>query len=989
MAIDLEKLNKEQREAVVYDEGPLLIVAGAGTGKTTVITQRIAYLIEQGAKPASAQGYGGAKPEEILAVTFTDKAAEEMEERVDKLLPYGYVDLWVSTFHAFCERILRDHAIDIGLPADFKILDGTAGWLLVYKNLGKFNLDYYRPLGNPTKFIQALLAHFSHCKDQAIYPEDYLAYAEKLKTRDDAPEVAETERIQEVASAYHVYQKLLLENSVLDFGDLINYCLKLFQQRPQILKKYREKFKYILVDEFQDTNWAQYELVKILANPKNNLTVCADDDQAIYRWRGASFSNIVQFKKDFPKAKQVSLVQNYRSTQNILDLTYKFIKANDPDRLEFVNKINKKLVANEKGEGVIEHIHASTLQEEVSKTIKKIQQILKKDKTAAFNDVAILSRTNDAVIPFIKALEKAGVPYQFLASRGLYAKSVVLDVISYFKLLDNYHESPAVYRILNLPFLDINADDIAKLAQHSYRKGKSLYEAMEDLPLIPGISEKSRKTIPWILSLVKKHTAFAREKTVSEIMIAFLKDSGYLKYLIDKDGQEEFSVLDQFLKKIKNFEESSLDPSLNNFMREITLEIESGEQGKLEFDIDQGPDMIKVMTIHGAKGLEFKYVFLVNMVDKRFPTIERSDPNELPEDMIKDLKPEGDVHLQEERRICYVAMTRAKKELYFTSAEDYGLTRKKKLSRFMVEMGYKDEIQAPDVRESDFPQNLEGNRTPKYGSGGRTSSPYRLPNHFSYSQLAGFQKCPLQYKFAFILRIPVRGKAVFSFGKTMHDVFYQFLKLVNEDKNSNQSNLFGFNSTGAVRTKNSDFKLLEEIYEKSWVDEWYENKSQKEEYYKLGKKIIKDFYGDYTENPPKILKIDNALGLELPFNLKIGAYTLNGRIDRVDQVTGGVAIIDYKTGTPKEKLDADAKEQLLIYQIAAEEVLKLKPQTLTYYYLNEYKKASFLGSEKDKKDLKEKIIQEVEEIKKSDFKATPGWQCSYCDFKDICDFAER
>jgi len=303
----------------------------------------------------------------------------------------------------------------------------------------------------------------------------------------------------------------------------------------------------------------------------------------------------------------------------------------------------------------------------------------------------------------------------------------------------------------------------------------------------------------------------------------------------------------------------------------------------------------------------------------------------------------------------------------------------------MVEMGYKDKVQ---ISKSKSRNGLieEGEKT----SVKKYSIPtYQLPDHFSYSQLAAFQKCPLQYKFAFILRIPVRGKAVFSFGKTMHDVFYQFLKLVNGDKNSNQSSLFGFNSTAAVKAKNSDFKLLEEIYEKSWVDEWYENKSQKEEYYKLGKKIIKDFYDDFVENPPKILKIGNALGLEMPFNLKIGGYTLNGRIDRVDQIPNGVAIIDYKTGTPKEKLDADAKEQLLIYQIAAEEVLKLNPQTLTYYYLNEYKKASFLGSDKDKEALKEKIIQEIEEIKKSDFKPTPGWQCSYCDFKDICDFAEQ
>ncbi|HQK63782.1 MAG TPA: UvrD-helicase domain-containing protein, partial [Candidatus Staskawiczbacteria bacterium] len=286
-------LNKEQQEAVLHQTGPLLIVAGAGTGKTTVITQRITNLIEKGL----------AKPEEILAVTFTEKAATEMEERVDRALDFGYVDLWISTFHAFCEKVLRDNALDIGLSPDFKILDGTAGWLLARQNLDKFDLNYYKSLGNPTKFIQAMISHFSHCKDQEIYPENYLEYADRLKTRDDEPEDQEIERIKEVANAYHVYQQIMLDNNCLDFGDLINYCLKLFKKRPNILKKYQQRFKYILVDEFQDTNWSQYELIKLLAQPISNLTVCADDDQAIYRWRGASFSNIMLFKNDFPKAK--------------------------------------------------------------------------------------------------------------------------------------------------------------------------------------------------------------------------------------------------------------------------------------------------------------------------------------------------------------------------------------------------------------------------------------------------------------------------------------------------------------------------------------------------------------------------------------------------------------------------------------------------------------------------------------------------------------
>jgi len=992
MPLDLSKLNKEQKEAVLHDKGPLLIVAGAGTGKTTVITQKIVNLIEKGLAPKqpkvagapAAKGGLGAKPEEILAVTFTEKAAFEMEERMDRLLDFGYMDIWISTFHSFCERVLRENALDIGLPPDFKILDNTSGWLLARQNLDKFDLKYYKALGNPTKFIQALISHFSHCKDQEVYPENYLEYADSLKTRDDGPEDGETERIKEVANAYHFYQQILLENSALDFGDLINYCLKLFKKRPLILKKYREKFKYILVDEFQDTNWSQYELIKLLAAPINNLTVCADDDQAIYRWRGASFSNIIKFQDDFPDAKQISLINNYRSSQNILDQSYNFIKQNDPDRLEFRIKINKKLVAAVEEKGIIEHIHARTLEQEVGQTLKKILEILKNDKEATYNDFAILVRANDSAIPFTRALERANLPYQFLASRGLYSKPVILDIISYFKLLDNYHEGTAVYRILSLPFLEISDSDIATITQFSHRKTKSLFDALQELSIIPGISAKTQEKVAFTLSLIKKHSQMAREKSVSEVLIAFLEDSGYLKYLIDKNEADKIDLLNQFYKKIENFEETTIEPYLKNFMEEMNLELESGEEGKLEFDPEQGPDMIKVMTIHGAKGLEFKYVFLANMVDRRFPTDQRKDPIELPDALIKDIKPAGDIHLQEERRLCYVAMTRAKKGLYFTSADDYGGQRKKKISRFLAEMGYK----VREEKKSDLKNGLLAEKIkPTDRLKMKIESRY-LPTHFSYSQLAAFEKCPLQYKFAFILKVPTRGKAVFSFGKTMHNTLYEFLKFVNEDKKIEQENLFGEKAKTTKKTakKNKDFYELEKIYEKNWIDEWYENQKQKEDYYKLGKRIIKDFYEEFSKNNPKILKINDSLALEIPFNLKIGEHTLYGVIDRIDDTKDGVIIIDYKTGTSKEKPE---KEQLLIYQIAAQEILHLKPKQLAYHYLDDGKIASFLGSEKELQDQKEKMIEEIEKIKNSEFEPTPGWQCQYCDFKDICDHAQR
>ena len=961
MPLDLSKLNKEQKEAVLHDKGPLLIVAGAGTGKTTVITQRIVNLIEKGL----------AKPEEILAVTFTEKAASEMEERVDKLLDFGYVDLWISTFHAFCEKVLRENALDIGLSPDFKILDNTSGWLLARQNLDKFDLNYYKALGNPTKFIQSLISHFSQCKDQEIYPENYLEYANGFKKRETEPE--EIERIKEVANAYNVYQKILSDNGALDFGDLINYCLKLFKKRPLILKKYREKFKYILVDEFQDTNWAQYELIKLIAEPNNNLCVCADDDQAIYQWRGASFSRLEEFSKDFPKAKKISLINNYRSTQNILDQSYNFIKQNDPDRLEFRIKINKKLIANDKLPGVIEHIHAKNIDQEASLVLKKILEIKKNDKSADYNDFAILVRANDSAIPFIKELERANLPYQFLASRGLYSKPIILDIISYFKLLDNYHEGTAVYRILSLPFLGVEDIDIATITQYSHKKTKSLFDTLQELTLIPGISTQTHEKVTTLLGWVKKHSELARTRPVSEVLITFLTDSDYLRYLINSEELEKLKLIDQFYKKITAFEEATIDPTLKKFMEEMNLELESGEEGKLEFDPEQGPDMVKIMTIHGAKGLEFKYVFLVSMVDRRFPTDQRKDPIELPDALIKDIKPTGDVHLQEERRLCYVAMTRAKKELYFTSAEDYGGQRKKKISRFLAEMGYKsDTIKAVEGKTGILAEKTVAPEA-------RKVKPQYLPSHFSYSQLAAFEKCPLQYKFGFILKVPTKGKAVFSFGKTMHNTLEKFLKWVNDP---------AFAKASAGKKKNL-FVELEKIYEKNWIDEWYDSQKQKDEYFKKGKDILKEFYTQFSKNPPKILRINGNPALEMPFNLKVGEHTLFGVIDRIDEGKDGISIIDYKTGQSKDKLDFEAKGQLLIYQIAAQEVLHLKPKHLAYYYLDDGKMASFLGSDQDIAEQKAKILEEIEKIKNSEFEPTPGWQCQYCDFKDICDFAQK
>lgn len=986
----LKDLNSAQLKAATHDQGPLLIIAGAGTGKTTVVTRRLSWLILS----------GKAKPEEILAVTFTEKAAGEMEERIDQLLPYGYLDLWVSTFHSFCERILQDHGLEIGLPVNFKLLDSIQQAFLVRENFEKFDLDYYKPLGNPTRFIRELIQHFSRAKDEMITPEDYLKQAEELKSSKDTTmsgEILDREsrRIAEVARAFQTYQQLLLDNHGLDFGDLINYTIQLFEKRPHILEKYRQQFKYILVDEFQDTNSAQYYLLKLLAAPKNNLTVVSDDDQAIYRWRGASYNNVLQFQKDFKESNLVSLTKNYRSFQNILDLSYKFIQLNNPARLEAQSKdIIKKLQAVNKGKAEIEHYHLETYEDENKKVIEKILELKKSNPDSTWDDFAILVRANKQAEIFCQGLQRKGIPFQYLAHRGLFSKPLIMDILAYLKLLDNYHESTAVYRILTSPIFanQISNQDLIKLNAWSKRKSWSLYETMRKATMMPGLSSSTLKSCNQFLAWIEKHTQMAKIEPVSKIIYAFLHDTGYLKTitgLAEKgslQGTENVNWLNQFLKQIDSFEANNLDSSINHFTNLIQMMLEAGETGELSPE-NQGPEAVKILTIHSAKGLEFNWVFIVNLVDKRFPTIERSESIPLPKELIKEVIPKGDVHIQEERRLFYVAMTRAKKALYFTSAQDYGGKTKKKLSRFLLELEIADkqaEAESLGNKKLFFQKDLE--RVQK------ESMDLILPKWLSFSQLAGFQTCPLQYKFNFLLRIPHKGKAVFSFGSAIHNTLDKFTKKwLEKAQGLEQVSLF---EQGKEKKNNKENKKdigikeenlvsldeLLEIYQQSWIDEWFDSAEHQKEYYLKGKQILKDFYRDFIKNTPKI-KCSEA-----SFKLKIQDFMLKGKIDRIDEIKDGLEIIDYKTGKAKEKLSTDDKFQLLIYQLAAKQVFPgEKIAKLSYYYLNEGKKLSFIGDEKDLEKIEEKVQRLGEQIQKSEFLAKPGMMCRYCDFKDICE----
>ncbi len=980
----LNQLNQEQRAAVIHDSGPLLIVAGAGTGKTTVLINRLLYLIKDKQVPA----------DKILLVTFTEKGAGELVERADKLLPYGYVDLWINTFHGLADRILRDHGLDIGLPTDYKILTQTEQWIFIKKHLAQFQLDYYEPLGNPNKFIGELIRHFSRLKDENISPAEYLAYAQELKQNQDAmlsgarqrAIVAEdnldrsgkldTDKIWELANAYHTYNRLLLANKFLDFGDLIIYVLKLFTQRPQILEYYRDKFRYVMVDEFQDTNWSQYELIKLLAAPTNNLLAVGDDDQSIFKFRGASLSNIMQFKDDYPAAKEVVLTANYRSGQKILDHAYEFISHNNPDRLEIKLGLNKKLQASGAGpstelrtNGEVKYLlFKDTLSE--AKAVVAMIKTLQAAGQANWAQMGILIRANATADRFINELKRQSVPSQFVSLRGLYYKPIILDILAYLRLLDNYHESVALYRVLNLEPFKVNHLDLVNILRFGRTKLWSLFEALTNVAAMPKISAESHAHINKLLAAIKQHTELAKTAGVSRLYVQLVRDI-WLPHLTEAQ-REEFDYLNQFYKKIIAYEETSPAGLLPDFLELIDWELEAGETGPLRLSLEDA-DTVKVMTVHTAKGLEFKYVWLVDAVDKRFPTIGRAETIPVPDALVKETLPEGDAHLAEERRLFYVAMTRAQAGLFITGAQDHGGATVKKPSKFVAEAGIAVDTISPDERLSELERDLQNPAA--------VPAPivYELPKRFSFSQLEAYDRCPWLYKYVYLLKIPLPPRAAAVFGRTMHNVLREWLSVA--VMTGGQTDLFG--QTADHQAKALSLDRLKKIYEAAWQDYGFANRDEAEKYRQLGAAALQRVQAQLTAAAwPEILWLEKKL---YP---KLGGELLDCTLDRVDKLADGtVAIIDYKTGEPKTKLSFEDKRQLLFYQVALEQLTDWPVGRLTYYYLKTGESVSFTAKAQELDRIKLWITQTIAAIKRLNFAATPEAHiCRYCDINQLCEF---
>ena len=628
----LKGLNDKQYEAVTKTQGPCLVIAGAGSGKTKVLTHKIAYLIE----------HEGAKPWDILAITFTNKAANEMKERITNLIGEAAKDIWMGTFHSICVKILRRFIDRIGFDSSFIIFDTSDQKTLVKGCL--------RDLGIDDKMFtdRSVLSEISNAKNEMLEPDEY-----QLRANGDF-------RKEKIATVYELYQKRLKENNAIDFDDIINYTIKILLENPDIMEYYSNKFKYVLVDEYQDTNKSQFTLVTMLASKHGNITVVGDNDQGIYSFRGADISNILNFEKDFPGTKIIKLEQNYRCTGNILKAANAVIKNNEV-------KYKKELwTQNEEG-NLPKVYQAKNEYDEGAYVVEQIEH-LKREEYYKYSDFAILYRMNTQSRAIEDILRRENIPYKIIGGLKFYERKEIKDIIAYLRLIQNGNDNLSLKRIINEPKRGIGKTSLDKVEQLSIQTGISMYEIIKNAEQygLNRVYLNSREFVNCIEELKAKK----EELPISELIKQTLKKSGYTKALENEntiEAENRIENLDEFLTVAIEFEEQEAENTLSAFLEGITL---SSDIDNLEED----EDYVTLMTLHSAKGLEFPVVFLVGMEEGIFPGYKSiSEPTEL----------------EEERRLCYVGITRAKEHLFLTCSKQrtiFGSTSYNPVSRFLGEI---------------------------------------------------------------------------------------------------------------------------------------------------------------------------------------------------------------------------------------------------------------------------------------------------------------
>jgi len=971
------KMNDAQRRAITHGQGPLLVIAGAGTGKTRVITERIRHLLD------SDPSLGG---ENILGLTYTKKAAGEMKSRVVKTCGERGRNVTMATFHAFCETLLKE------IDPKITVLEDVDHWILLRRNMARLKLEKYRRLAEPGQFLGDFLRFFSRCQDELVSSEEYQRYAGELETdlqveRKLLDEDTYLERVENVAlqkeivRAYKASEELLNEKKYFSFGSLITWTVALLRNDAAIRERFQQRFKHILVDEFQDTNIAQLELLLLLSPEPRNIVVVGDNDQAIYRFRGASFGSFKLFLERFAgwKAGQdstpfrVTLTENYRSTPNILRVATQVITQNEVSA-DFPNKVLSPTVA----EG--ERIRVVELANEDEEAVWITNELERLHRAGTpWRDFAVLYRQHAHRDRLVEDLSRRKIPF-VITRLSILEHPLVRDVLAYLRLIAKPYDDIACARVLAAPAWHLEAVDLVRLAERTRKKrGTSLYDALQspqsELPFNP-----SAATIAELLEFAAAQRKTMKRRTAREILAVLIE---WLE-IPQLAGARDRRYVTQLVQFMKDWEPKSDTRSLPEFLEYLDYFEQAG--GVVCLDDDPPGDAVQLMTVHGAKGLEFPHVFLLRVNHGAFPPRERMPLFEFPVKLMKEELPAGQFHIQEERRLFYVALTRAKRKLTITT-----LTEKKgKVPTFIEDVlmdpavKRRDVLQiAPKVRVQEEDSSAAGGANgkalpfPSLSQRPRIFSkisdwaetfhpPSPEPLKLSASAVDNYRKCPQQFLFNRLWSLKEGPQATLTFGSVMHTTIKRFVDQFRK----------------GVKLP---FDEVARIFETEWTSAGFEDDYQEGEYKKDGMEQLRAFHSGLLQTPPEILEQEKAFELPLENNVII-----NGRIDQINSLGGNdVEIVDYKTGKARNTADARRDLQLSIYAIAAKEILELNPVRLIFHYLQNNEVQATTRTAKQLDEAQKTIQETAADIRAGEFSPKPGYACRTCAYEPICPAHEE
>jgi len=974
------ELNLEQRRAVEYGEGPLLVIAGPGSGKTRVITQRIVYLLEN---------VPNLRPENILALTFTEKAAGEMNSRVNKELPGLDTSVHISTFHSFCYYVLRQRHFER------KLLDKVDIWIFLRRRVEQLGLEYYQKLAAPGAFLHDLNNFFSQCQDELVGPDEFEGYVRKLEGEfqaraaglDPAERIFQEEELrkqQELAGVFRTSRRLIEEAGYSSLGTLISETVHLWDREPETLEQYRRQFRYILVDEFQDSNYGQVQLLKRLVASPYNITAVGDPDQAIYRFRGAAHGTFDMFKQEYPGYSEVFLNRNYRSTRKILRTSGVVIAQNVRDGAK-----PKLGTENAEGSGVF-LLSSPDYAAEANGVAGLVQDWVRSKKP--FNDVAILYRAHGHRDLLVREFRRRKIPF-VIRGLSLLSTTIIRDLLAYLRLVHSPHDNISLTRVLlerRWKFPEKLALDLRKQAAR-YRC--TIYDAIREMErsLFKADLESTRwQELKSILDELRKK---AEHVPVTSLFDQMAEALG-LKFL---PGSTDAACLDAFRNFLAQWEEKSETRKLAEFMEYFAYFLEAG--GKIEAPEPAGhPNAVQMMTVHASKGLEFPVVFILSVASRRFPHSEQKPVIEFPDALRKGPVPPLNLHLEEERRLFYVAMTRARQRLYVSSVGRKG----KKASTFIDDLLSDPVVRGRDIEQldlEDLPERTEpvktSSRKSVKGNGATQPSLFAEPGpapdavhpplpewaqaipatasdgklRLSATAIETYLECPLKFKFSHLYHIPTSPQAALTFGNIMHQSVRHYFTLRKDGKVS--------------------FDDLRKFYLGSWKNVGFEDSYQEETYRKSGLGQLREF----TERHNAIPIAAESVRMEVHFEIEMNEVVLEGRIDQINPVEPGdpalVQLVDYKTGRPRTQKDADKSLQLSVYALAARRQMGLDPQGLIFYNLTNNQPVASVRTQKELDGVQQKILAVAEEIRRMIFPPTPGFACRYCEFVPICPAHEE